>query len=717
MFHLFHLFQIIFGFFSRRRPVSRSLDRTQTRGLDGIHPLGNDGAVLRFSAALGWGFFRWHLGFWQMPFPEWAGSRYFLFQFVTKAWKLLPSSQFMKFGPVATLISILAALCSIAAAQICPLDNAFLSGIRTGTINPNRMESIAGLAASRKTPGVLWAHTAGAINRIFALETGSRSLDDFTLSQSLANAQDIAIGPGDLMYIGDTGGNRETVVIARFSEPTPPRAGAVLPLGAQEFFPVKYPDGLHDARGLMIDPTSNDLFVVTFEPAGARVYQITQQTLTTPDAVMTFAANAPIGSVTAADISADGSKIILRNVSEALMWVRQPGQTIARALASEPHSVPILDGFENDGNSLAIAHDGGGYYTTGQGPDPALYFFARNTSAFTTGIGLATIDEPTVTEVSGVASSRRNSGFLWMHNDGAPYYTYLVSTNGAVFATYQFATAIDDYEDIAVGPGPVTGAQYVYAGEVGDNLLIRGEVRIFRFPEPLVAQPIAGISAAGETVITLQYPDGVHDAEGVMIDPITGDLFVVTKENNAFSVYKATQAQLNSGNVETLALVQTGNFGPVSGSAISPDGSMIVLRHEEEARLWRRRPGESVEAALARASEQIPVIGEPIEPNGEGITFTPDSRAYYTMSEGVLPVIYFFDRLAEPRFIGPPQVTQDNIRVAVSGCDGSRIRLEGSNELSVWATVGSGFVNNGVATIDSSGGAPRRFYRAVVDGP
>ncbi|HUS34516.1 MAG TPA: hypothetical protein VM680_04110 [Verrucomicrobiae bacterium] len=623
----------------------------------------------------------------------------------------------MKFGSIAILVLTLVAFRPSPAAENCPLDNAFMSGIKTGTINPNRMESIAGLAASRKTPGVLWAHNSGSINRIFALETGSKSLDDFTLSRNLIDVQDIAIGAGDLIYLGDIGGVRQTVVIARFAEPTPPRLGGILPLAAQEFFTIKYPDGSHDARGLMIDPLNNDVFVVTFEAAGARVYQISPQTLLDPNGVMTFVANLPLGSITAADISANGSKILMRNVSEGWMWIRKPAQTIAQAFASAPVSIPMLDGFENNGNSLAIAHDGSGYYTTGQGPDPALYFFARNTSPFTTGAGLATITEATITEISGVAASRRNPGLLWMHNDGAPYYTYLASTNGSVVATYQFATAIDDYEDIAVGPGPVAGVQYVYGGDIGDNLLIRGEVRIFRFPEPRVTQTIPGISAAGETVITLLYPDGVHDAEALMVDPITGDLFVVTKEANAFRVYKATQAQLNSGAVETLTLVQGGSFGPVSGGDISPDGTMIVLRHEREARLWGRRAGESIEAALGRASERIPVIGEPIEGNGEGITFALDSRGYYTMSEGILPTIYFFDHLAEPRFIGPPQITQNTVRVTVSGCDGSSIRLEGSNELTAWARVGSGFVENGIATIDSSGGAPLRFFRAVVEGP
>jgi hypothetical protein len=628
----------------------------------------------------------------------------------------------MKFGSIAILVLTLAALRPSPAAQNCSLDHAFMSGIKTGTINPNRMESIAGLAASR-TPGYLWAHNSGAINRIFLLETGSRAVADFTLTRTLTDAQDIAIGSApdgrSLIYLADIGGMRSSVVIAEFAEPSlAPEPSGVLPAPTQTYYNINYPDGPHDARALFIDPLTRDLFVVTYEETLSRFYRISQAALASAG-VMEFVGSTLYSPITAADMTHDGSMLFLRDTFSAVMWPRQDGMTTWDMFTGnkDNHVFDLVRGFENNGNALALAHDDSGFYTTGQGPDPTLYFFARNTSPFATGIGLAEITEPTITEISGVAASHRNPGLLWMHNDGAPYYTYLVSTNGAVMATYQFAIAVDDYEDIAVGPGPIPGVQYVYAGEIGDNLLIRGEVRIFRFPEPAVTQQIAGISNAGETVITLQYPDGVHDAEALMVDPISGDLFVVTKENNAFRAYKATQAQLNSGNVEMLTLVQSGSFGPVSGGDISLDGSMIVLRHEEEARLWRRRAGESIEAALGRASQRIPVIGEPIEPNGEGITFRLDSRGYYTMSEGVSPMIYFFDHLVEPQFIGAPQVTQNTVRVTVTGCNGSRIRLEGSNELTAWAPVGFGFVNNGVATIDSSGGAPLRFYRAVVDGP
>src|SRR6185503_20944624 len=131
----------------------------------------------------------------------------------------------MKFGPVAWLI-LVAVLEGFARAfaQDCPLENAFLSGRKTGTINPSRMETLAGLAASRTNAGILWAHGAGAIDRIFAIATTSKAMADYTLNRTLIDAEDIAVGPGpaptgQYIYLADSGGLRSSIVIARFREP------------------------------------------------------------------------------------------------------------------------------------------------------------------------------------------------------------------------------------------------------------------------------------------------------------------------------------------------------------------------------------------------------------------------------------------------------------------------------------------------------------------
>jgi hypothetical protein len=630
----------------------------------------------------------------------------------------------MKFGSVAWLsLVVLVEVFARGLAQNCPLDNGFLSGRKTGTINPSRMQTLAGLAASRTNSGVLWGHAAGAADRIFAIATTSKAIADFTFNRTLTDAEDVAMGPGpapssQYIYVADCGGLRGSVLIGRFREPlVDASTSGTIPLGDQAYFTLSYPDGAHDARGLMIDPVSSDLLIVTYESTAARVYRATQQALASGNGAMTFVAAVPITEVTAADISADGSQIAMRSTTMALYWTRRAGQTIAEALGTAPHTIPVLDTFEFDGNSLAFAADGSGYYTTGQGFNPLLLFFERNRTRYTRGIGLATLDQGMMTEISGVAASRKNPGLLWIHDDGPRSELYLVDTNGQFFATFVFGQSTSDFEDIAIGPGPQPNADYVYCGDIGDNASLRTEVYVFRFPEPRVTQPSNDLIPAGESVITLVYPDGAHNAEALLVDSISGDLFIATKETGVFHLYKATQEQLNSGDVVQLALAQSGNFGPVSAGDISPDGSQIILRHETEARLWHRKSTESVEAALGRASEHIPVIGTPLEPNGEGVSFAPDSKSYYTISEVFPPVIYFFTPLAQPSFIKPPEIISGGVRITVSGCEGSRIRLDVSNNFASWSVAGSGYVANGVAIIDVATTEQALFYRAAVDDP
>jgi len=43
-----------------------------------------------------------------------------------------------------------------------------------------------------------------------------------------------------------------------------------------------------------------------------------------------------------------------------------------------------------------------------------------------------------------------------------------------------------DWEDMAIGPGPVDGQQYLYIGDIGDSLAQYDIKYIYRVPEPCV---------------------------------------------------------------------------------------------------------------------------------------------------------------------------------------------------------------------------------------
>src|ERR1700754_3026600 len=70
-------------------------------------------------------------------------------------------------------------------------------------------------------------------------------------------------------------------------------------------------------------------------------------------------------------------------------------------------------------------------------------------------------------EVSGIASSIVNPGYIWAHNDGQnPAEVYLIDSTAQVKMTCRIKVENRDWEDIAVGPGPEKGKTYVYVGEI-----------------------------------------------------------------------------------------------------------------------------------------------------------------------------------------------------------------------------------------------------------
>ena len=88
-------------------------------------------------------------------------------------------------------------------------------------------------------------------------------------------------------------------------------------------------------------------------------------------------------------------------------------------------------------------------------------------------------------EISGMAASRQNPDTSCGCTTTATRGSCLRSARRASWSrSCRFPAAIDDVEDIAIGPGPEAGVDYLYLGDIGDNDEQRREIRIVRFAEP-----------------------------------------------------------------------------------------------------------------------------------------------------------------------------------------------------------------------------------------
>jgi hypothetical protein len=251
-------------------------------------------------------------------------------------------------------------------------------------------------------------------------------------------------------------------------------------------------------------------------------------------------------------------------------------------------------------------------------------------------------------EISGLAASRRNPGVLWLHNDGDAGLLFALDTTGRLVALVKCPAEVEDVEDIALGPGPEAGVDYIYLGDIGDNDQRRRAIRVVRFAEPKLSgkrgeQPI--VDAAD--VFDLVYPNGPLDAETLLVDPLTGDLFVVTKERRRARLFTVSAGRLKPGGEIPLTPLGRVDAEEVSAGDISADGRRIVLRRETRGWLWNRDAGEGLAAALQRTRREIEVRGKRQRNNGEAMAFAPSGDRYFTVSEGKKQPIYEFALPAE----------------------------------------------------------------------
>lgn len=259
-----------------------------------------------------------------------------------------------------------------------------------------------------------------------------------------------------------------------------------------------------------------------------------------------------------------------------------------------------------------------------------------------TPVTLATLADRAVRESSGVVASRRNPGLFWTHNDsGDGPFVYAFDREGRARGTWRVSGAqARDWEDIAAGPGPARGQTYLYAGDIGDNERERDFVVVYRFPEPEAgALGAGGAGAARDTqpaeALRLKYPDGAHNAEALLVHPLTGDLYVVTKAAQSAAVYKLT-APFDAGVVHTLARVAVLRgpdfFGTlVTGGDISPDGTRVALcDYAQGYELTLPEGAKGFDDVWAQKPAAVP-LGLRIQ--GEAVCYRLDGAALLATSE------------------------------------------------------------------------------------
>jgi len=269
-------------------------------------------------------------------------------------------------------------------------------------------------------------------------------------------------------------------------------------------------------------------------------------------------------------------------------------------------------------------------------------------------------------ELSGMATANKsgNEPYLWIISDSPANMLAAVSrTNASNQGVWTLTSppAYSDWEDIE--SAIINGVPYLYVFDFGNNpnaIDSRGagiDMRIFRIVEPTVTG--SGSSTSNYIAIDVAFPSAPtqRDCEAAIIDPDTGDIYIITKRESAPGVYylphaltyTGTQTLTDLGDMFDIPDVTTVPLGAtavnVTDAAISPNGKEILVKNYNDIYYFSRNKNtQTIFQALSTTGTIVPsyVGGGSVspkkshpnaEPQGEGLCYSKDGRDLYTNSE------------------------------------------------------------------------------------
>jgi hypothetical protein len=214
------------------------------------------------------------------------------------------------------------------------------------------------------------------------------------------------------------------------------------------------------------------------------------------------------------------------------------------------------------------------------------------------------------TEISGLTTSLRHPGVLYLHNDsGDGPYIYAVDSSSCTTLATLTVRGIDprDVEAISIGRD-AQGRPVIWFADIGDNLDSWPDVRLHQIREPKRLRD----KTVSATTFRFTYGDMPHNAETLLANPAKPELWILTKQLAHGSLYRLP-VPLRTGEVNVARKIRR-EGGLVTDGAVSPDGRRYVYAGLPPGRL-------------------IATVPLPFQLQGEAITWAPDGRSLLITSE------------------------------------------------------------------------------------
>lgn len=260
---------------------------------------------------------------------------------------------------------------------------------------------------------------------------------------------------------------------------------------------------------------------------------------------------------------------------------------------------------------------------------------------------VAVLEDTRLKECSGLCCGVRNPEVFWTLNDsGGEPCIYAVDHAGKTRAKVRLPGAVNfDWEDIASGRDE-KGDPMLLIGDIGDNFRLRPIIQVYQIAEPAVAPAGAEVDERRSSVPLIwhaSYPDGAHNAESLLLHPLTHRLYVLTKSEDGRSALYAFPEKWQKEEVMVLSKVAPLDFPAVmrvgkrpndnclaTAACFAPDGTRMVVATYSSLYEWKLPGGMPLEQALKQPPSRLE---PPLLRQLEAVCYDGDSFTLWLTSE------------------------------------------------------------------------------------
>ena len=266
----------------------------------------------------------------------------------------------------------------------------------SGTMQKSVMPETSGLAASRVTPGYLWAHgdeNTGNKRKIVAVQpngTLAMTVKLTTTGSDRDDWEDIATGVynnTNYLFVGAIGDNdleyKDAYYIYYLEEPAITSGTQTL---TANYIRFGFPDSkAHNAETLMYDNIEQMFYIVDKVKKGVcHLYKLPFRTdygtsVQTLTEVCALGNGSKFNYCTGGDITPDGKYMVIKSKPYLLLWQRQGSESLSQTALRLPQQVAAYQE-EEQGESIAWTDSMTFYTTSDSKSNTPIYKYVRQTA-------------------------------------------------------------------------------------------------------------------------------------------------------------------------------------------------------------------------------------------------------------------------------------------------------------------------------------------------